>query len=226
MKTRPSRAAPPPIVPPVSAIRLSRRERHRAEIRDRLFRAALRLFAERGYFATTVSDITEAADVGKGTFFNYYPTKEHVLATYGDERVAAVERALDKARSRKSSVVDALKELAIGAAGQATASPDLLRSIFAAHLSSPSIRSDLRLRLLRVRRLMTRIFELGQERGEISRALPATELARLMHTIFFGITIAWSVNPEGSLSKTTLDVWNLIFSTVSTDKSHTDRRFE
>ena len=58
----------------------NRRERHRSEIRERIFSSALRLFAEHGYLQTTVEDITEAADVGKGTFFNYFPTKEHVLA--------------------------------------------------------------------------------------------------------------------------------------------------
>jgi AcrR family transcriptional regulator len=68
------------------------------ETRERLYRAALELFAERGFLETTVVDITEAADVGKGTFFNYFPTKEHVLAAYGGERIAAVERALEKAR--------------------------------------------------------------------------------------------------------------------------------
>ena len=66
-----------------------RRERHRTEIRERLFRSALRLFAERGYLETTVEDITEAADVGKGTFFNYFQTTKHVLATFGAERLEA-----------------------------------------------------------------------------------------------------------------------------------------
>ncbi|MGA2719724.1 MAG: helix-turn-helix domain-containing protein [Candidatus Acidiferrales bacterium] len=51
-----------------------RRERRRTETRDRLFHSALKLFAERGYQETTVEAITEAADVGKGTFFNYFPT--------------------------------------------------------------------------------------------------------------------------------------------------------
>ena len=73
----------------------NRRERHRAETRERLYRAALELFAERGFLETTVEDITESADVGKGTFFNYFPTKEHILAEFGGERTAAVERALE-----------------------------------------------------------------------------------------------------------------------------------
>jgi AcrR family transcriptional regulator len=51
-----------------------RRERRRAETREKLFRAAMRLFAEQGFFETTTEDITEAADVGQGTFCNYFPT--------------------------------------------------------------------------------------------------------------------------------------------------------
>src|ERR1700736_4454323 len=83
----------------------NRRERRRAEIRERLFRAALRLFAERGYLETTVEDITEAADVGKGTFFNYFRTKEHVLATFGAERLAVIGRALERARATTDPVL-------------------------------------------------------------------------------------------------------------------------
>src|ERR1700730_3330918 len=102
---------------------------------DTLYRAALQLFAERGYQKTTVEDITEAADVGKGTFFNYFPTKEHVLATYGEERIALMRRALNEAKSGNRPVQAVLKELVADLAGHSSQSPDLLRSIFAAHLS-------------------------------------------------------------------------------------------
>src|SRR5216683_1954195 len=57
----------------------SRRQRRSADIRERLFGAALQLFAQKGFAETTVEDITEAADVGKGTFFNYFPSKDHIL---------------------------------------------------------------------------------------------------------------------------------------------------
>src|SRR5580693_10353529 len=94
-----------------------RRERHRAQTRDRLYRAAMDLFAQRGFLETTVEDITEAADVGKGTFFNYFPTKEHVLATFGSERLAALERALD--RAKRGPVLPVLRELLSDFGGQA-----------------------------------------------------------------------------------------------------------
>ncbi len=61
---------------------LSRRERRRIETRDRLFEAAIHLLSERDFDSVTVEMITEAADVGKGTFFNYFANKEGVIAYY------------------------------------------------------------------------------------------------------------------------------------------------
>lgn len=215
--SRPAAPPPPASLPRAPLTRPGRRERHRAEIRDRLYRAALQLFAKRGYFETTVEDITEAADVGKGTFFNYFPTKEHVLATYGDERVAHVERALLAVRSGESKPLDALKNLATTAAGQSASSPDLLRAIFTAHLSSASVRADLQRRLRRALGLMAEIIAIGQQNGEISRELPPAELARLTQTIFFGVMIAWAINPDGSFSGKAQDIWNLISQAWSVD---------
>jgi AcrR family transcriptional regulator len=52
----------------------------RPEIRrDQLLDAAEKLFAEKGYAETTVLDIAEAAGVAKGTFYLYYPSKEHCV---------------------------------------------------------------------------------------------------------------------------------------------------
>lgn len=205
-----SRISFPPRRARPRAPRLSRRARRSANIRERLFRAALQLFAERGYQKTTVEDITEAADVGKGTFFNYFPTKEHVLATYGEERIAPMQRALNEAKSGKRPVQAVLKELIANLAGHSSQSPDLLRSIFAAHLSSAPIRAHLQQRLRRGRRLMAEIFALAQESGEIRRDKPAAELARLTHIIFMGVTIAWALNPDSVLRKTSEEIWELL----------------
>ena len=52
----------------------------RPEIRrDQLLDAAEKLFAEKGYAETTVLDIAEAAGVAKGTFYLYFPSKEHCM---------------------------------------------------------------------------------------------------------------------------------------------------
>lgn len=55
------------------------RERKRAKTLARIQSEALRLFALKGYAATTVIEIAEAAEVSESTFFRYFPSKEHVV---------------------------------------------------------------------------------------------------------------------------------------------------
>jgi AcrR family transcriptional regulator len=61
----------------------SRRDRNKLRTRARLQRAALELFATQGYDATTIAQITEAADVSLRTFFRYFDAKDDVLFACG-----------------------------------------------------------------------------------------------------------------------------------------------
>lgn len=57
------------------------------QTRERIIKAAVELFHEKGYEATTVKEITERASVAKGTYFNYFPTKESIMQSLAEERL-------------------------------------------------------------------------------------------------------------------------------------------
>lgn len=85
-------------------LRELKKEQTRRTIED----AAFRLFAERGFAATTVADIAEAAVISPRTFFAYFPSKEDVVFANFDELVAALASRLDE-RGPKETTFDALR---------------------------------------------------------------------------------------------------------------------
>jgi AcrR family transcriptional regulator len=70
------------------------RERKKVETRLALARAAMRLFEERGFAATTVDDIAAAANVSRRTFFRYFSAKEEVFVVDPQGKLDALHVAL------------------------------------------------------------------------------------------------------------------------------------
>jgi AcrR family transcriptional regulator len=80
------------------------RERKKEQTRRSIEEAAFRLFDDRGYAATTVADIAEAADIAPRTFFSYFPSKEAVVFGDFDEVFGTLEaRMRDRAEGENAS---------------------------------------------------------------------------------------------------------------------------
>jgi AcrR family transcriptional regulator len=73
-----------------------RRQRKRRTTRETLIAAALDLFEENGFAATTIDEITERADVARRTFFRYFASKDAVLLPDPSEYEAGLFAALDR----------------------------------------------------------------------------------------------------------------------------------
>jgi AcrR family transcriptional regulator len=176
-----------------------RRQRRSAETRERLFRAALDLFAEKGFAETTVEDITNAADVGKGTFFNYFPSKEHILTTLSDMQIAKLEEAVREVRTSRQSTREFMVGLTARMIAEPGRSPEVARALLLANLSSASVRDAVRQNYLRAHALLTELMEVGQERGEFRRDIPASALGHVFRQTLVGTLLVWSIFGDASL---------------------------
>jgi AcrR family transcriptional regulator len=90
------------------------RERKKARTRRGLADAALRLFAEKGFDATTIEELADEADVSKSTFFRFFPAKEAVAIEAEAELWRAFLAALDE-RAFSQAVLADLRDTLVAA---------------------------------------------------------------------------------------------------------------
>src|SRR6266567_8425717 len=194
-----------------SAPNPSRRQRRSAEIRDRLFRAALNLFAKKGFAETTVEDITEAADVGKGTFFNYFPSKDHILLAFGEMQLGKLEAAVEAARRSNEPMPQFLRSLGVRMTQEPTRNPEIIRALLQAYLSTTPVREVMLDLQKRVHALHTEMIQLGQRQGEIRDDLPAEEIAYVFRQTIFGTLLIWSLYGDATLHSRIESAFNLLW---------------
>src|ERR1700722_12544514 len=189
-----------------------RRQRRSRETRERLFRAALDLFARKGFTNTTVRDITEAADVGKGTFFNYFPSKDHILLAFGEMQLGKLESAVAEARASHEPMPHFLRSLGVRMTEEPIRNPGIIRTLLQAYLSTTAVREAMLDLQKRVHALHTEIVHLGQERGEIRRDLPAAEIAHVFRQTIFGTLLFWSLHGDATLNARMDSAFNVLWS--------------
>jgi len=188
-----------------------RRQRRSAETRERLFRSALELFAQKGFAETTVEDITEAADVGKGTFFNYFPSKDHILLAFGEMQLSKLESAIELARGSGEPMPEFLRSLGVRMTQEPTRNPAIIRALLQAYLSTTPVRAAMMDLQRRVHALHTQMIQLGQERGEIRDDLPAAEIANVFRQTIFGTLLIWSLYGDATLHSRIESAFNLLW---------------
>lgn len=171
----------------------SRRERKKEETRRRIFRAAIDLFRAKGFEQTTVDDITEKADVAKGTFFNYYPRKDAVLAYLSEERLLAIEENAGTLLAGDRPVGEKLLDLYATGASAYEEDHTLARYVLIENMSrafQPSEEAA-----MRWHELTLSLVRQGQEKGEFRRDVDAERIEGVLTGIYYATLYEWVCYP-------------------------------
>lgn len=192
---------------------LSRRERKKQQNHRRLLDCAIHLFQTQGFDATTVDDIAEAADVSRGTFFNYFPTKEHLLDAIGDAALRDLERRTNKMPETSSAVVK-IRTLMHALALDSTTSLPLTRHILLNAMRNPSPTSP----TVRLRAILEKLVQEAQASGEIRADVDPAHVTSAITGVYLEAFFRWlSADTENTTSTEDVDaVVNLLFEGIAT----------
>ena len=167
-----------------------RRERKAAEMRERIFEAAIKLIAQRGLDNVTIEQITEAADVGKGTFFNYFANKEAVLTYFGAKQAQRLREAVacGEVAGTAPAKIECVLELL---ARNVDISPELARGTFISVLSEHRATDVYGPDVWSIQEVLSDIVREGQSSGDFSPRHDPVQAGQFMLGQYYLGMLSW-----------------------------------
>jgi AcrR family transcriptional regulator len=176
-------AAPPPID-------LSELDTH-----DRIVRAALEVFVEKGYGGTRVQDIAERAGLTAGALYVHFPNRSKLLAEAivleGDRILASIIGQLSDMKPGDIRVSEVMADQAVGAS---SIIDRLLLEAFALAARDPDALEQLRSTLDRFDDMILAQVQAGRERGFVSPDLDDDTLVTFLSSWMLGLIVRRGVD--------------------------------
>lgn len=89
-------------------VALSRRQREQARHRDEILLAAGEVFADKGFFGTTMEDIAQASEFAIGSLYKHFRNKEALFGALFERKIDALVEGLEEVLHQERSFVDSL----------------------------------------------------------------------------------------------------------------------
>jgi len=180
---------------------MARRENPVKELREKQIKeAALKLFSEKGFHNTTITQISQAADLGKGTIYWYWKSKEELAFSLVEEMLADFVRLIEGARDGEGTVVERFQGLVAAVAQLYERETDYLRLLWKFRVDRSYIFSEDYTRrvasyYLRMRKALEDMIEEGKRKGELRRVDPK-RTAFILLGIAEDLALEWLENEE------------------------------
>lgn len=174
--------------------RSKRREGASTDKRERILKAAIRVFARKGFYSTRVSEIAKAAGVADGTIYLYFKNKDDVLISIFQDRISKLLEVLGDAIGKASGFEDKLRVVVDIQLGLLDGSRDLAEVVTVNLRQSSRLLKQFGAPLFgKYLETVARVFEEGQEQGVVRRDLNARVLARALWGALDAIALGWAL---------------------------------
>jgi AcrR family transcriptional regulator len=179
--------------------RTSAARAQRREAREELLRAALAVFARRGYRQASVDEIAAEAGYSKGALYWHFSSKEELLHALLEQRIDAPARSfvtlLESAPPDRDMSLEAAGEFArlLGAQREAVL---LEREYWSLAIRDPELRARYAERQTELRRALAAAIEArARHLGMLELPMPGEEVARIVMSIVGGLSVDELIEP-------------------------------
>ena len=180
---------------------VSRRADGKARVRAALLNAARRLFAEQGVTAATMDELARLAGVSRATAFNYFPSKNLLLAELVHEMEARFLHVIDSQLDHPATAAARIAALFDWTAAAVEKTPRLSRVLIGASETNFGGARNSGTRTALMHRTLLRVLEAGRREGNVRRDLSADILAEIVGGTYVGIMHAWRVGKRYPLRR-------------------------
>jgi AcrR family transcriptional regulator len=192
---------------------MSRRAAKKDLTRSQILSAATDLFAQQGYENTAIDEITEKADVAKGTFYYHFGSKEDVVIALRNDSFMNTNDNAMHSLNKGYSPIRVIEQVLMERAAWTEQNPELAKVFFEQRIHhflfrendvfmfpEPAVHSNVELstKVHNGTRVKVRFFQLiyelvlaGQKTNELRRDIDPRELAQIILATFIHAQGSW-----------------------------------
>lgn len=167
-----------------------RREFKKENTREQILKAAIDLFAGKGFEQTTVESITRKAKIAKGTFYNFFEKKEDVLLYFLDKEISKSGEEIERKIGGQKTFADQIELLIT----------TYIKHIFSNREFSKVLLKERVVKIgtghnkneLNLMRTLSQLIESAQQRNEIRRSLDPQQMAEMIFALYTMYVIYWT----------------------------------
>ncbi len=180
--------------PEVSA--LSRRERRKLEVRNRILEAAVGLFDARGFADTKIAEICERADVAHKTLFNHFASKQDLLRELAQAALGSLLADIEAARKTPGSTRERLRFFFERIADNAEEAGPLRRELLSEMVHTAHEAGTEPEQARKLHEAFGALLREGRAAGELSREHSVQTQTEMLLGAFYALMFNWA-NLEG-----------------------------
>lgn len=166
--------------------------------REQILQAALRCFARRGYYATTIADLVAATGLSRGALYLYFPSKEALYLALADRWNCSLEAAIRRQLTPELSPLAVLRLILEVTGAHVATEADACRVLMEGWIlgrTLPALAEQVERQQQQALQVFEQLLQAALARGEVHRDLPIHVHAQMLLATLQGLMIQWHLHP-------------------------------